>query len=147
MDTKMIWMVRAGRGGAYVDDFIESNFVGIGFANAGDVSSPVNKDELIAKMRADNPVGKFQMAASQILRFFEEFKVGDSVLTYDPGQRLYFIGEIKSDVKKIEHTLFRARDVVWKGQIARDSLIQSTRNSLGAISTLFMVRDLSLIHI
>lgn len=31
MSEKTIWMVRAGRGGAYVDDFIESNFVGIGF--------------------------------------------------------------------------------------------------------------------
>lgn len=140
MSEKKIWMVRAGRGGAYVDDFIESNFVGIGFASAGDVSSPVNKDEIIAKMRAENPVGKFQMAASQILRFFDEFKVGDSVLTYDPGQRLYFFGEIKSDVKKVDHTLFRSRDVQWQGQIARDSLKQSTRNSLGAISTLFMVQ-------
>lgn len=133
-------MVRAGRGGAYVDDFIESNFVGIGFAWAGEVSSPVNKDKIIATMRAENPVGKFQMAASQILRFFDEFQVGDSVMTYDPGQRLYFLGEIKSPVKKIDHELFRARDVEWKSQIARDSLQQSTRNSLGAISTLFMVR-------
>ena len=140
MSEKTIWMVRAGRGGAYVDDFIESNFVGIGFASAGDVSSPVNKEEVISKMRAENPVGKFQMAASQILRFYDEFKVGDAVMTYDPGQRLYFIGEIKSDVKKVEHTLFRAREVEWKGQVARDSLVQSTRNSLGAISTLFTVR-------
>jgi restriction system protein len=141
MSEKTIWMVRAGRGGAYVDDFIESNFVGIGFASAGEVASPVNKDNVIAKMREENPAGKFQMAASQILRFYDDFQIGDSVMTYDPGQRLYFIGVIKSDVKKVDHILFRARDVEWKGQVARDSLVQSTRNSLGAISTIFMVRD------
>ena len=62
------------------------------------------------------------------------------VLTYDPGQRLYFIGRITSDVQSIEHELFRARQVEWSGQIVRDALKQSTRNSLGAISTLFTVR-------
>ena len=134
------WMVRAGRGGAFVEDFVEGNFVSIGFPNAGEVGSPVNKKELIATMQKKNPNGKFGMAASQLKRFFDDIKVGDAVITYDPGQRLYFVGKITSDVKNIEHDLSRAREVAWSGQIARDSLKQSTRNSLGAISTLFSVR-------
>ena len=134
------WMVRAGRGGAYVEDFVEGDFVSIGFPNAGEVTSPVNKKELIATMQKKNPNGKFGMAASQLKRFFDDIKVGDNVITYDPGQRLYFVGKITSDVKNIEHDLPRARDVTWSGQIARESLKQSTRNSLGSISTLFSVR-------
>lgn len=141
MVEEAIWMVRAGKGAAFVEDFLEGDFVGIGFESAGEVKSPVDKDVLIANMQMKNPNGKFMMAASQIQRFYDEFKVGDNVLTYDPGQRLYFIGKITSDVKKKDHELFRSRQVDWTGQIARDSLKQSTRNSLGAISTLFAVRD------
>ena len=134
-------MVRAGKGATFVEDFLDNNFVGIGFESAGEVKSPVDKVVLITNMQMKNPNGKFMMAASQIQRFYDEFKVGDSVLTYDPGQRLYFIGKITFDVTTAEHELFRSRAVHWSGQIARDSLKQSTRNSLGAISTLFTVRD------
>lgn len=140
MADSAIWMVRAGQGAAFVEDFIDNNFVGIGFRQAGEVTSPVQKDAVIAAMQQKNPNGKFMMAASQLQRFYDEFKVGDGVLTYDPGQRLYFIGTITSEVKNIEHELFRAREVKWSGQIVRDALKQSTRNSLGAISTLFAVR-------
>ena len=90
MVEEAIWMVRAGKGAAFVEDFLEGNFVGIGFESAGEVKSPVDKDVLIASMQMKNPNGKFMMAASQIQRFYDEFKVGDNVLTYDPGQRLYF---------------------------------------------------------
>ena len=36
-------MVRAGWGGAFVEDFVDGSFVSIGFPNAGEVTSPVNK--------------------------------------------------------------------------------------------------------
>ncbi len=135
-----IWMVRAGRGGAFAEDFIEGNFVSIGFPAAGEVTSPVDKKALVARMLAKHPNQKWMMAASQLKRFFDEFSVGDSVLTYDPGQRLYYFGEITSDVKTIDHQLSRCREVEWIGQVNRDSLKQATRNSLGAISTLFAIR-------
>lgn len=141
MKEDQFWMVRSGRGAEFVDDFLEGNFVAIGFPAAGEVTSPVNKESLVATMLAKHPNGKWMMAASQIKRFFDEFNTGDSVLTYDPGQRLYFVGKITSDVKNIEHKLPRSRDVKWVGQVQRDSLKQATRNSLGAISTLFAIRD------
>ena len=31
------WMVRAGWGGAFVEDFVDGSFVSIGFPNAGEV--------------------------------------------------------------------------------------------------------------
>jgi len=46
-----IWMVRAGQGAAFVEDFIDNNFVGIGFRQAGEVTSPVQKDAVIAAMQ------------------------------------------------------------------------------------------------
>ena len=136
-----IWMVRAGRGGVFAEDFIEESFVSIGFPDAGEVTAPVNKDEVKAAMLKQNPKVKHGMAVSQIKRFYDDVKVGDSVLTYDPAQRLYFIGTVNSDVKNIEHELPRSREVKWSSQVARESLNQSTRNSLGSISTLFKIRD------
>ena len=139
-DSRTLWMVRAGKKGVYIDDFIESSFVGIGFPLAGELTSPIDKATIIKRMNREQPHGKFQMAASQIKRFYDEFKQGDLVITYDPGQSLYFLGEIISDVQSSDHALARCRLVSWKGQIVRDTLTQATRNSLGAISTLFMVR-------
>jgi len=75
-----IWMVRAGQGAAFVEDFIDNNFVGIGFRQAGEVTSPVQKDAVIAAMQQKNPNGKFMMAASQLQRFYDEFKVGDDLV-------------------------------------------------------------------
>ena len=141
MSNKTIWMVRAGRGAAYVEDFIESNFVGIGFAEAGEVCSPVDRDAIIERLNSSRPNANHIMAASQLKRFVDEFQIGDAVLTYDPGQRLYFVGELTSGIKlKTEHDLFRTRDVRWTGKVTRDSLKQSTKNSLGSIATLFAVK-------
>ncbi len=70
----------------------------------------------------------WMVRASQIVCFYDEIKVGDSVLTYNSGQSLYFVGKIASKVKLTSHELFRSRDVNWTDQIARGALKQSTRN-------------------
>ena len=137
-------MVRAGQNAAYADDFVEQNFVGIGFENAGTVTVPVDKAKLEQQIAANSPQlgrGKVGNIASQVKRFYEEFAVGDFVMTYDASQRLYFLGEIESDVSDREHALRRSRDVKWTKQINRDSLSQATRNTLGSILSLFLVRD------
>lgn len=59
-----MWIVRAGQGAAFVDDFLDNNFVGIGFKQAGEVQSPVDKSAVIATMQQKNPNGKFMMAAT-----------------------------------------------------------------------------------
>ncbi len=57
-------------------------------------------------------------AFGRLPRFVEELAIGDPVMTYDPGQRLYFIGEIISNVANREHDLFRARSVHLAPDIA-----------------------------
>lgn len=144
MPSQAIWMVRAGRNAAYVEDFIEESFVGIGFASAGDVKVPVNRAELEQRVAGANPSfssGKVSNVVSQVKRFYEELSVGDRVMTYDPSQRLYFLGELRSDVEAKQHDMERARAVIWSKQVNRDALAPSTRNTLGAILTLFQVRD------
>jgi restriction system protein len=74
-----------------------------------------------------------------VRRFVRELKKGDGVITYDPERRLYFLGEIASDVDQRQHTLGRLRQVRWTHQVQRDGLTPGTRNSLGSIATLFQV--------
>ncbi|TVP98022.1 MAG: type II restriction endonuclease [Planctomycetaceae bacterium] len=144
MSDKPIWMVRAGKNAAFVDDFIEAGFVGIGFSQAGEVSSPIHRDQLAGQIAAATPglsQGQVDNVTSQVKRFYEDLSVGDAVMTYDPNQRLYFLGEILSDVRNRDHELSRARAVRWTKQVNRDALDASTKNVLGAILTLFLVRD------
>jgi restriction system protein len=81
------------------------------------------------------------VSAGQAFRFVREMKVGDRVVTYDPSTRSYLVGTITSDYSYAagRHTFPNTRSVKWEGTVARDTLSVSTRNSLGAISTLFLV--------
>jgi restriction system protein len=140
MDHKTLWMVRAGKNAAYADDFVDQSFVGVGFPEAAEVSTPIDKETLEQRIASSNPTyssGKVSNVASQVKRFYEELQIGDAVMTYDPSQRLYFIGEIKAGVEQRDHFLGRARAVVWTKQVTRDALTQSTRNTLGSILSLF----------
>ena len=81
LSEEVMWMVRAGQGAAFVDDFIDKNFVGIGFKQAGELETPVDKAAVIATMQRSNPQGRFVMAATQLQKFYDEFKIGDTVRT------------------------------------------------------------------
>lgn len=84
------------------------------------------------------------MSAGQVWRFFQDIKPGDKVLTYDPARRVYLVGTV---LGKYEHMvgvvedLPNIRRVKWDGEVSRDAISVSTKNSLGAISTLFRISE------
>ena len=138
-------MVRAGRESIYVDDFLTLSVIAIGWEELGEFSTGISKEEVLQKyieVYPENSNGKARNAASQIVRFVNEFSVGDSVTTYDRDQRVYYLGEIRSDyrwspgeISEMPHM----RSVHWTHHAARDQLSPSSKNSLGAIQTLFQV--------
>lgn len=139
-------MVRAGKNAVYADDFVENGFVGIGFADAGEIAIPIDKEALEQRIAIASPTyssGTVSNVASQVKRFYEELPIGDSVMTYDASRRLYFIGEITTDVEESDYMLGRSRGVAWSRQVDRDLLTAATRNTLGSIITLFLVRDVA----
>lgn len=140
-----MWMVRSGQGASYVDDFVEKNIVAIGWTLAGDIKVGESREQITAKLANAWPTmskGKRAISAGQIFRFLNEIKVGDKVITYDPSRRIYYIGEIlgqpRYDAAVLEE-LPRIRDVKWVGEVLRDTISTSTKNTLGAISTLFLL--------
>ncbi len=140
-----MWKVTAGRGNAQVSAFIDLGVVAIGFLQAGDYSEAKSREELIARFSAASPDDRPQsvvVRASQAWRFLNEVTVGDQVITYDPNDRLYHLGRIAGAPEHRPEAidgLQIVRSVEWLTAVSRDALTQATRNSLGAILSIFLV--------
>ncbi len=121
--------------------------VAIGWDSLGDVSQYGGKEELLSAVAHHWPdwtAGRQQMSASQVLRFRDELAVDDDVVTYDPGQRIYHVGRITSEYMYVPNAFAdfgNVRKVEWLGEVKRDNLSVSARNSLNAIMTLFRLPE------
>lgn len=144
--ARNMWMVRAGEGAFLVDDFKSKNYVSIGWNKIGDISNIKRKDKikkLVEEADYYKKKPQVSVAAGQISRFLLDFKKGDYAITYDPNNRVYLVGEIQSDYefnKRISE-YHHVRRVNWLGEVSRDKLSVPTRNTLGAISTIFQIKD------
>jgi|SRR5215208_597272 predicted Mrr-cat superfamily restriction endonuclease len=98
---------------------------------------------MIEKAYSEKKSGWRNITTSQVARFVLEFKEGDYVLTYDPKTRNYLIGKISSPYRydPTRKEYHHVRGATWEGEIPRDRLSISNRNTLGAISTLFEVNE------
>jgi restriction system protein len=143
-----LWMVRAGRGAAYVESFLDGGFVSMGFGHELGVSiAGLERAELLARLKAHYPSrkeGRVLNAAAQGHRFCSEVQVGHEVLTYDAGRRYYYLGTVQGAVSHHpdgEPGLTFRRKVKWTSRVSRDELSVATRNTLGSTLTLFLLND------
>ncbi len=146
--TEKMWMVRAGEGAFLIDRFKNEDRVVIGW-EIGDLTNVKNPEEIKQRLKntfPENKDGQINIASSQISKFRFDFQKGDYVISYDPQKRVYLIGEIKSDYfydasfhpdNPLEYC--DVREVKWLGEVSRDVLSTSTKNTLGAISTIFEI--------
>lgn len=105
----------------------------------GDLTKVKNIDEikdLIKKHFPEKKSGQINIAASQISKFRFDFQKGDYVISYDPQNRVYIVGEIISDYifddkfysdNPLEYC--DVRKVKWLGEVERDILKTSTKNT------------------
>ena len=146
MTNKTMWMVRAGENAYLFNEFRNKNVVVIGWNDVGDlsnVSTPEDIKRIVKEKYPEYKLGKLNITAGQLVKFRFKFKKGDYIITYDPENRIYLVGEITSDYeynpKLLEY--FHVRRVKWLGEVSRDMLSTSTKNTLGAISTLFELSE------
>lgn len=139
------WMVRAGEGGWRFEDFERDSIVSIGWLKMGDMSALRTREDFIRHVERSYPGAKkawIPGSAGQAFRFVREIKVGDGVVTYSPNERAYLVGTVVGeyvyaiDLSPEQPNLHK---VQWRGRVNRDQLSVPTRNSLGAISTLFLL--------
>lgn len=92
------WMIRAGKNGIYVNDFLISGIVAIECSNLGTMTHDVSSDEIARRYKEANPSDtKIQArnTISQINRFVHSISTGDIVLTYEVFLRELNLWEVK----------------------------------------------------
>lgn len=138
-----MWKVTAGRSNIYVSDFLDKNLVAIGWSEAGDYRDVATRQEMIsrfAKAWPEQTIRQIQVAAGQVWRFLHEMREGDEVVTYDPSTRLYHLGIVAGPPLYTPESVERlpvSRSVNWSKSVGRDDLTDGTKNTLGAILTIF----------
>ena len=92
------WMIRAGKSGFLIEDFARC-FVAVGFKKLEDLSGVRDREAMRAayiEAYPDNKPGRQGNAVAMIHKFCNVVEPGDGVATYDPKEREYLIGVIKS---------------------------------------------------
>ena len=141
-----MWMVRAGRNAFLIDNFRKNNYVAIGWNKIGDIGRISSREKIKGMLQEKYSYEKrneLNIDAGQISRFLFDFKKGDYVLSYDPTNRQYLVGEIESDYEYNDKLseYHHVRRVKWLGEVSRDKLSIAPRNTLGAISTIFRINE------
>jgi restriction system protein len=140
-----MWMVRAGGGAFLIEEFLKNGYVAIGWIEMDNLSKIKDKDgieKLYDKSYPDDKPGHKRTSMSQISKFVFDMNIGDWMVTYNPELRKYHIGTVKSDylfVLDAPSEYRHQRKIDWKYAVDRDSLAVATKNSLGAIMTLFSI--------
>lgn len=142
------WMVRAGRGGQFFQEFRDRELVAIGWHEAGNVSTCKSRADFLQVFKRCYPTAKDQwmaISAGQVFRFWREINLGDRVVTYDPTARSYLCGKITGnsifDASEAVEGLRTKRKVQWDHEKPRDLLSGPAINTLGSILTLFSISD------
>lgn len=144
---QIMWMVRAGENARSIEDFLQRKIIAIGWKLVGDLTKVKSATEVKEKLRKEYPHfkdGKTNISAATLFKFKNEFKVGQLVITYDPNERLYWIGEITSDYQYRPNdleNLIHFRSVSWIKSVSRDILSTKSKNSLGSTVTIFKIAD------
>lgn len=146
MTNKTMWMVRAGENAFLFDKFKAKSIVAMGWNEVGDLSKILTAEGvkgIVRKKFSDYKLGQVNMTASQLSKFRFKLKKGDYTVTYSPEKRIYLVGKIigkyEYSTKLLEY--FHIHRVKWVGEVSRDKLSTSTKNTLGAISTLFELNE------
>lgn len=134
-----VWVVRAGKGGRYANEFEELGLVGIGFKPVGSVQG-MDREALFEYVR--ELIGsKGGNVAGQIHRFANGMAVGDLVAVPDGGTRELLYGKVTDPYEyrseaPVAH-YHHIRRVEWLGRRNRDDLPDRILFSLGSLLTVF----------
>ncbi len=140
------WMIRAGRGGKYFDEFEQNHYVAVGWNKLGPLNQFHDTDSIkqaYFSIYGNDKPGKTANAIGMIRRFGQTIRQGDWIVTYSPKRRIYLLGRDKGQFKFIDRDddgYRQTRQVEWVGEVSRDALSQNSKNSLSSTLTLFALK-------
>lgn len=141
------WIIRAGEGGKFFDEFIKYDVIAIGWHRIKNPKRISNKNEIENLYKKaypkDSGISK-SINVGQFWTFYKEIEKGDTVLTPNPLTRTIYIGEVKTDYQYNKKPLGNMdykhrRKVVWLKEVSRDSFSQDMKNSIGSLMTVFNI--------
>ncbi|HWI53151.1 MAG TPA: restriction endonuclease [Symbiobacteriaceae bacterium] len=142
------WKIMAGRDGVLFDEFISKKIVSIAGEGLGDVRGKTKEQLLLAGQGVypDDKPKQIQTWINQLWRFIYEIQPGDRVVVFNKSTRQYSIGTISGAYTYQADMLGPGYShhfpVVWEtNRVSRDSLPESTKNTLGAILAIFQVNN------
>lgn len=141
------WMIRAGEGGRYFNEFIKHAVIAIGWEKIKDLKNIDTKTALTKIYKKAYPKEskiKSNINIGEIWAFCNEIEKGDIVLTPNPLTRTIFIGKVKSDYQYVSKPLGEMyvkhrRNVSWEKEVSRDVFSQDMRFSVGALLAVFNI--------
>lgn len=142
-----LWVIRAGRGGELINEFLKNKVAAIGWDKVGTLDQYNDRETLLSSIMSAWPEykkNKAAITASHLFRFAHDIKSGDRVLTYDTSRRIYWLGSVIGKYKYSPGTIETFPHILpvdWEKEVKRDVLSVSTKNRLGSIATLFLVAE------
>lgn len=144
--TEAMWMVRAGES-AYLVEKFEKGYVAIGWNDIGVLDGVSDQEQIKQRYLHAYPgehPSKAANAAAMIFKFRHVLAPGSRVVTYNPDSRTYLVGEVTGEYQfelGVVGDYAHYRKVRWIGNVRRDDLKVSSRNSLGSTLTLFSINE------
>ncbi len=134
-----LWVVRAGEKAKYVDEFVRSSYIAVGFSELAKDDLGLT-DERALKARVTSPAERSY--AGQLVAFAYKMQVGDLVIVprLTNKRRDYLVARVVGSYQHVTappESGHHRRKVEWLGAFSRVSLSQSAINTMGAISTIF----------
>jgi restriction system protein len=133
--------VRAGSRGREIRSFLDDGFVGLGWKETGSLEGVTDFRAFEERLLAVHPTRSSRTLtawAAMLRAVVSGMDVGDDVMTIESSTRHYWIGKVTSEYQwHPDADLAHRRAVRWSGSLSRAHLTETTRNCLGAISTVF----------
>src|SRR4051812_2945067 len=122
------WMVRSGKGGDKVDDFIDKGVIAIGWTEIAKDISGLDHGTLVEIVRQTYPhyhPSAASNAAAMLHKIASVIHDGDRVVTYDSERRIYHLGRVAGPYKYLPNLIEgfqHTRRVKWEREVSRDVL-------------------------
>ncbi len=137
-NNKRMWLVKAA-GGEWIEDFLNNNEIFIDFGFKDDISKYQSPEDILNRGFEKFDDSPNNTAPHSLYKFANKISVGDYVVTYDPGDRVYYFGKIVSNYFYDDKKYLHKRKVEWlnkKNPIPRDILKADTKYSLRTLLAL-----------
>jgi len=140
MDVQRVWVVRAGKGGVWANEFEQRGEMVVGFAPVPDLTG-ATRQRVMELARAEFGEKGGSNAGGQLDAFANQIAADDLVITPERDTRELLYGRASGQYRFLAEPAFadhrHARGVEWLGRRDRDMLPERALFSLGSTLTVF----------